>query len=65
MQLEYEQGNYGVAASHFQNVVDLNPKIEMDFYARKNLAYSLMNAGGSQDAATASLKKMLKELYVS
>lgn len=60
-QLEYEQGNYAVAASHFQSVVDLNPKIEMDFYARKNLAYSLMNAGGSQDAATASLKKMLKD----
>jgi len=60
-QLLYEQGNYTAAADHFQKVVDLQPKIEMDFYARKNLAYSLIQQGGSQDDATASLRRMLKD----
>lgn len=60
-QLLYRQGRYSEASDHFQQVIDYGPKPEMDFYARKNLAYSLMNLGSSQDGATASLKHMLKE----
>jgi tetratricopeptide (TPR) repeat protein len=60
-QLRYEQGDFAGAASSFQNVLDMKPKIEMDFYARKNLAYSQMEMGGSQESATASLKKILKD----
>ncbi|HRO42165.1 MAG TPA: tetratricopeptide repeat protein, partial [Flavipsychrobacter sp.] len=60
-QLLYEEGNYAAAAQHFEQVIDQNPKIEMDFYARKNLAYSLIQQGGSQEEATASLRRMLKD----
>lgn len=60
-QLAYEQKDYLVAAQDFQTVIDLNPKIDMDFYARKNLAYSLLAQGGSQEQATASLRRMLND----
>ncbi|MBS1777119.1 MAG: hypothetical protein JSS64_12655 [Bacteroidetes bacterium] len=60
-QLLYKQGKFEDAAKHFQMVVDLKPKIDLDFYARKNLAYSLLKGGGSQEEATVSLRKMLKD----
>ena len=60
-QLLYEDGKYTEAANHFQQVVDFKPKIEMDFYARKNLAYSLIKQGGTQEEATASLRRMLND----
>lgn len=60
-QILFQQANYTEAANQFAKVVDLNPKLEMDFYARKNRAYSLMEQGGNQDEATASLKHMLKD----
>lgn len=60
-QLLYEDGKYADAASHFQQVVDFKPRIEMDFYARKNLAYSLIKQGGTQEEATASLRRMLND----
>lgn len=60
-QLLYDQGSYDRAAAHFEMVIDFKPKIEMDFYARKNLAYSLIQQGGSQEEATASLRKMLND----
>lgn len=60
-QLLQEQGKYEASAKQFEKVSDLQPKIEMDFYARKNRAYSLMLAGGNQEAAIASLKSMLKD----
>src|SRR5690606_23204317 len=37
-QLLNRQGAYADAAVQFQNVIELKPEIEMDFYARKNLA---------------------------
>lgn len=60
-QLQQQQGDYVAAANNFRHVIDMQPKIEMDFYARKNLAYSLMLAGGDQQEAIASLKKMLND----
>lgn len=60
-QLFYRQGNYVAASENFQEVIDLSPKIELDFQARKNLAYSLMQQGGSQEKAVASLRKMLND----
>lgn len=60
-QLLYNQGRFSEASDHFQQVIDYKPKLDMDFYARKNLAYSLMNVGGTQEGATASLKHMLKD----
>lgn len=60
-QLLQDGGRYGAAAEQFALVTDLNPKIDMDFYARKNRAYNLMMVGGSQDEAIASLKSMLRD----
>ncbi|RYG49273.1 MAG: tetratricopeptide repeat protein, partial [Chitinophagaceae bacterium] len=60
-QLLYNQGKYNEAATQFQEAIDLHPKIEMDFYARRNLAYSLMEQGGNQETATASLRHMLND----
>ena len=60
-QLLNEQGKYAEASTQFQNVIDLKPKIEMDFYARKNLAYNKMQEGGDQEEAMAGLKKMLND----
>jgi Tfp pilus assembly protein PilF len=60
-QLHQERGEHAEAAKYFAKVVDLNPKIDMDFYARKNLAYSQMYAGVDQNKALASLKRVLKD----
>ena len=60
-QLQFENGNYAAAATDFQRVIDLKPKIEMDFYARKNLAYSMINSGGDQQQAAGTLKGLLKD----
>ncbi|MCD6062571.1 MAG: hypothetical protein K0R82_482 [Flavipsychrobacter sp.] len=60
-QLYQERGDYTASAKSFEKVLDLQPKIDMDFYARKNLAYSLMMAGGDQEEAVASLKRVLKD----
>lgn len=60
-QLAQKQNDYNGAAGYFRDVIDMQPKIEMDFYARKNLAYSLMLAGGDQKEAIAALKRMLND----
>lgn len=60
-QIQQNRAEYTASAASFKKVIDLNPKIEMDFYARKNLAYSLMSAGGSQEESVASLKKVLRD----
>lgn len=60
-QIFQNRGEYQASAQSFQQVVDLHPKIDMDFYARKNLAYSTMNAGTNQEEALASFKKVLHD----
>src|SRR5690606_30912893 len=60
-QLHQQNREYEIAAQDFKKVIDLHPKIEMDFYSRKHMAYSLMYAGGDQDEAIASLKSMLRD----
>ncbi|WP_276132092.1 hypothetical protein [Polluticoccus soli] len=60
-QLYQERGDYSASAIAFQKVINLQPKIDMDFYARKNLAYSLMLSGGDQQEAVASLKRVLND----
>lgn len=60
-QLLQEMGNYQASANSFNEVIDLHPAIEMDFYARKNLSYSLMLTGEQQTETVASLKKMLND----
>jgi outer membrane protein assembly factor BamD (BamD/ComL family) len=60
-QLLQEDRKYELAATQFDRVSGLQPKLDMDFYARKNKAYSLMLAGGDQNEAIASLKYMLND----
>lgn len=60
-QIRYSEGNYADAAKDFQSVIEMHPKIEMDFYARKNLAYSLIGQGGDQQTATVALRRMLND----
>lgn len=60
-QLYQRYEEYPKSAERFSNVLDLNPKIEMEFAAKKNLATSLMLAGGEQAEAIAMLKKILKD----
>lgn len=60
-QLLQNRKEYEGAIVNFENVLDFYPKLEMDFYTRKNIAYNYLMAG--QDAATAMrpLKKVLND----
>ncbi|MBS1643803.1 MAG: hypothetical protein JST36_02085 [Bacteroidetes bacterium] len=60
-QLLQEDKQYKAAADQFAIVSDLHPKIDLDFYARRNRAYALMQSGGVQADAVASLKSMLND----
>lgn len=60
-QLLQEQGEYVASAESFRKTIKLHPNIDMDFYARKNLAYSYMLSGTEQEKATAMLEKVLKD----
>ncbi len=60
-QLQQRYENYTASAENFKKVQDLNPKVELDFYAKKNMATSLMLAGGAQEDAVALLKTILKD----
>lgn len=60
-QLLYDQKNYPEAIIAFQQAINMNPAIELDFYARKNIAYAYMNGGGKQEEAVSMLETMLKD----
>jgi len=60
-QLLQRDSKYANAVVSFKQVVDLHPKIEMDFYARKYMAYNTMYAGGDVAGMITSLKKVLND----
>ena len=60
-QLYMQQGNYPAAIAGFKKTIDLHPNIDMDFYSRKNIAYSMMFGGGDGTEAIALLRKVLKD----
>lgn len=60
-QLQQRYEDYVASAASFEKVQDLHPKVDMDFYAKKNMATSLMMAGGAQEDAVATLKSILKD----
>ncbi len=60
-QILNDLGNYAAAAENFKKTYELHPNIEMDFYARKNRANSLMLNGGEQGESIAALKRILKD----
>jgi len=60
-QLLMNAGSYAEAAESFEQVLDYYPKIEMDFYARKYIAYNKLMAGEQVADAIAPLKRLLND----
>lgn len=60
-QLLYNMGEYTAASASYQKALNLHPQIDMDFYARKNMAGSIALSGGDQTRSIASLKSILKD----
>lgn len=60
-QILTEMGEYTAAADNYQKTLTLHPPIDMDFYARKNMANSIALSGGDQSRSIASLKQILKD----
>ncbi len=60
-QILQAQNEYAASTENFQKALDLHPAIEMDFYARKNIAINAMASGEARDESISSLKKILKD----
>ncbi len=60
-QLLQNNADYGPAAESFERVLDNYPKLEMDFYTRKYIAYNKLMAGQETADAMAPLKNILKD----
>ncbi len=54
-------GKYAEAAASFERCLDFFPKIEMDFYARKNIAWNTLMAGQDVAEGIQPLKKVLND----
>jgi hypothetical protein len=57
-QLLQQQLHYVESDKYFKEVIALNPDLEMDFYARKNIATNSINYGSGTVNATEMLDKM-------
>ncbi len=65
-QLLQEMNQYAEAAKSFEQVLTYYPKIEMDFYSRKYIAYNKLLAGEDVASAMVPLKRVLNDgKYVS
>ena len=60
-QLLQEMNQYAEAAKSFEQVLTYYPKIEMDFYSRKYVAYNKLLAGEDVASAMVPLKKVLND----
>ena len=60
-QLLQNDTKYAEAAASFERCLDFFPKIEMDFYARKYIAYNILMAGGQVGDGMKPLKKILND----
>lgn len=60
-QLLQNMGDHVAAAESFELVLDHYPKLDMDFYARKYIAYNKLSAGEDVAGAMVPLKKMLND----
>jgi len=60
-QLQQNLGHYTEAAASFEKVISYYPKIEMDFYSRKYIAYNKLLAGESAEDAMRPLKRVLTD----
>jgi len=57
-QLMQQQRHYAESDQYFREVLTLNPDLEMDFYARKNIAINSISNGSNTLSATEMLDKM-------
>ena len=60
-QLAQNRGDFVTAITNYEKNLSYFPKIEMDFYARKNIAYNSLMAGNEVDEAMRPLKKVLND----
>ena len=60
-QLLQNRGEYAAAAKSFEKVLTYYPKIEMDFYSRKYVAYNKLLAGEDVEHAMTPLKRILND----
>ncbi len=60
-QLLQNMGDHKEAAESFERVLTYYPKVEMDFYSRKYIAYNRLESGENVDAATRPLKRVLND----
>jgi len=60
-QLQQDMENYTEAANSFEKVLTYFPKLEMDFYSRKYIAYNRLLAGENIEDAITPLKKILND----
>ena len=60
-QILQNNSEYTEAANSFERVLTYYPKIEMDFYSRKYIAYNRLLAGENIDDAITPLKKILND----
>ncbi len=60
-QILQNEGKYMAAVASFERNLDFFPKMDMDFYSRKNIAYNTLLAGGDVEDGTKPLKKVLND----
>lgn len=60
-QIMQNNGEYKDAAHSFEKVISYYPKIEMDFYSRKYIAFNRLMAGEEADDAMRPLKNILHD----
>lgn len=60
-QLLQNEGKYNDAVASFERNLDFFPKMDMDFYSRKNIAYNTLMAGGDVEDGMKPLKKVLND----
>lgn len=60
-QILYDLGAFDSSAYNYKKSLAMHPPIEMDFYARKNRAAAIAEAGGDQKKSIASIKNLLKD----
>jgi len=60
-QLLQNMGDYKGAAGSFEKVLTYYPKVEMDFYSRKYIAFNRLQQSENIDDATRPLKKVLND----
>jgi tetratricopeptide (TPR) repeat protein len=60
-QLQQNMGNYKSSAESFEQVISYYPKLEMDFYARKYIAYNKLQSGDDVEDAMKPLKRVLND----